>query len=172
MLAIISSFQHWCVQLEGTPKPIKVVSDYKALEYFIITKALTARQARQADVLSQFNFLIMYRLGATNYADTLTRREQDLGNYTAAKISLQTQTLLQLEHLKPRIQAELSIDPSGAEMYPINLLGLNLINELLQTNCTAPSLQEYHKKAKNVTSSQSLENGLLKHQERLVVVEE
>jgi len=29
----------------GTPKPIKVVLDYKALEYFIITKALIAWQA-------------------------------------------------------------------------------------------------------------------------------
>jgi len=46
MLAIIFSFQHWRAQLEGTPKPIQVVSDYKALEYFMIIKALTARQAR------------------------------------------------------------------------------------------------------------------------------
>jgi hypothetical protein len=52
MLAIIFSFQHWRIQLEGTPKPIKVVLDYKALEYFMITKALTAQQARWADVLS------------------------------------------------------------------------------------------------------------------------
>jgi len=37
-------------------------------------------------------------------------------------------------------------------MYPINPLGLNLINKLLQINRTAPSLQEYRKKAKNVTS--------------------
>jgi hypothetical protein len=29
-----------------------VVLDYKALEYFITTKALTARQARWVDVLS------------------------------------------------------------------------------------------------------------------------
>ena len=140
MLAIISSFQHWRAQLEGTPEPIKVVSDHKALEYFMTTKALTARQARWADVLSQFNFLIMYRPGATNRADALTRREQDLGDHTAAKISLRTQTLLRPEHLDPRIQAELSTDPSGAEMYPIDPSGLDLIDELLQTNCTAPSL--------------------------------
>ena len=65
------------------------------------TKALTARQARWADTLSQFNFLIMYRPGATNRADALTRREQDLDDQTAAKISLRTQTLLQPEHLDP-----------------------------------------------------------------------
>jgi len=44
------------------------------------TKALIAQQARWAEVLSQFNFLIIYRLGATNCADTLIRREQDLNN--------------------------------------------------------------------------------------------
>jgi len=42
MLAIIFSFQHWHAQLEGTPKPIYVVSDHKALEYFITTKTLMA----------------------------------------------------------------------------------------------------------------------------------
>ena len=172
MLAIISSFQHQRIQLEGTPKPIKVVLDYKALEYFITTKALTARQARQADILSQFNFLIIYRPGAINYADALTRRKQDLGNYTAVKILLRTQTLLRLEYLNPQIQAELSIDSLGAKIYPINPLGLNLINKLLQINYMAPSLQEYRKKAKNITSLWSLKNRLLKYQERLVVVEE
>ena len=57
-------------------------------------------------------------------------------------------------------------------MCPINTTELNLINKLLQANYTAPSLQEYCKKAKDVTSLQSLKNGLLKYQERLVVVEE
>ena len=57
-------------------------------------------------------------------------------------------------------------------MCPINTMELNLINKLLQANYTAPSLQEYHKKAKDVTSLQSLKNRLLKHQERLVVAEE
>ena len=52
MLAIIFSFQHWCTQLEGTPEPIYVVSDHKALEYFITTKTLTAQQVCWVDVLS------------------------------------------------------------------------------------------------------------------------
>jgi hypothetical protein len=172
MLAIISSFQHWRAQLEGTPEPIQVVSDHKALEYFMTTKALTARQARWADVLSQFNFLIMYRPGATNRADALTRREQDLNDQMAAKISLRTQTLLQPEHLDPRIRKELSTKSSSAEICPIDPTEFDLIDELLQANRTDPSLQEYREKAKDATSPWSLENGLLKHRERLVVAEE
>ncbi len=68
--------------------------DHKALEYFMITKALTAWQAYWADVLSQFNFMIMYRLGATNCVDALIRYKQDLNDQMAVKTSLRTQTLL------------------------------------------------------------------------------
>ena len=143
------------------PLPIQVVLDYKALEYFIITKALTARQVRQADILSQFNFLITYRLGTINRVDALIRRKQDLDNQIAAKILLRTQ-----------IRVELSINSSCAKIYPINPLGLNIINKLLQTNRIAPSLQEYRKKIKDVTSLQSLKNRLLKYQEWLVIAEE
>ena len=42
LLAIILSFQHWRVELEGTSQVIEVLSDHKALEYFMTTKALIA----------------------------------------------------------------------------------------------------------------------------------
>ena len=172
MLAIISSFQYWRAQLQGTLEPIQVVLDYKALEYFITTKELTARQACWADILSQFNFLIIYRPGAINRADAFIRRKQDIDNQIAAKILLQTQTLLRPEHLDPQIQAELNIDPLDAEICPIDSTELNLIDKLLQANRTAPSLQEYREKTKDAISLQSLGNGLLKYHKRLVVAEE
>ena len=65
------------------------------------TKALTAQQARWAEVLSQFNFQIMYKPGAMNQADALIRREQDVENQAAAKISICNQTLLRPEYLDP-----------------------------------------------------------------------
>src|SRR5205814_4992346 len=94
LLAIVSSFQHWHVHLEGTPEAIQVVSDHKALEYFMTTKALTACQARWAEILSQYNFQIKYKPGSTNRADALTRREQDIDNQLAAKIAVRTQRIL------------------------------------------------------------------------------
>ena len=90
----------------------------------------------------------------------------------AVKTSLWTQTLLRPEHLNPRILTELNTESLDTKIYPINTADLDLINELLQANCTASSLQEYHEKVKDVTSPWSLENGLLKHRERLVVAEE
>ena len=72
MLVIIYSFLHQHVHLEGLLEKIQVMLDYKALEYFMTTKALTAQQACWAEVLSQFDFQILYKLGATNRADALT----------------------------------------------------------------------------------------------------
>ena len=58
-------------------------------------------------------------------------------------------------------------------MCPIEIVGLDFIDELLQANRTSPSLQEYREKAKDTTSHWKLrENGLVTHQECLVVPQE
>ena len=55
--------------------PIKVLTDHKNLEYFITTKKLTPRQARWAEFLFEYNFLISYQSGKkNNKADALTRK--------------------------------------------------------------------------------------------------
>ena len=51
----------------------------------------------------------------------------------------------------------------------IETLELDFIDELLQANCIANSLQKYHEDAKNNKGGQTLENRLLKHLEQLVV---
>ena len=45
MLAIIQAFEYWQSELEGTDYLVEVLTDYKVLEYFISTKALSTRQA-------------------------------------------------------------------------------------------------------------------------------
>ena len=47
LLAIIKCFKEWQLDLEGNYAGvlIKVITNYKGLEYFITTKALTRRQA-------------------------------------------------------------------------------------------------------------------------------
>jgi hypothetical protein len=40
MLAIIRALETWRPELEGILTRIRIISDYKALEYFIITKVL------------------------------------------------------------------------------------------------------------------------------------
>jgi hypothetical protein len=54
--------------------------DHDALNYFMTTKKLNQRQARLVELLSAFYSEIVYRPGKQNIvADTLTRREQDMG---------------------------------------------------------------------------------------------
>ena len=63
LLGIIKAFEVWRPELEGTRDPVKVYTDYKNIEYFITNKLLNRRQARWAELLSRFNFKIIYRPG-------------------------------------------------------------------------------------------------------------
>jgi hypothetical protein len=46
LLAIIHCLKEWRPELKGTESLIRILSDYRNLEYFIITKMLNHRQAR------------------------------------------------------------------------------------------------------------------------------
>jgi hypothetical protein len=46
MLTIVRSLGNWRAELTSTPYQIRVYTDYKALEYFITTKALNTQQTR------------------------------------------------------------------------------------------------------------------------------
>jgi hypothetical protein len=102
----------------------------------------------------------------------LTRREQDLDNQAAAKIALRTQTLLQLENLDLRIIKELVIGQPGLEICLVETPGMDLIDVLLQANCTANSLQEYQEDAEQNKGYWTIDNGLLKHRDCLVVAKD
>ena len=75
LLAIIRCFEEWRLELEGTAMPLKVLTDHKGLEYFMTTKKLIPRQARWAEFLSEFNFVVTYQSGKkNNKADALIKR--------------------------------------------------------------------------------------------------
>jgi len=59
----------------GAPEEIGVFTDHKYLEYFNTTKLLNRRQAHWVEILSQFNFKIVYHPGEKNgKAYALSRR--------------------------------------------------------------------------------------------------
>ena len=74
MLAIVSAFKQWRHYLEGSRYPITVLSDHANLRFFMTTKELNGRQARWAEKLSAFDFVIQHRPGAKNPADAPSRR--------------------------------------------------------------------------------------------------
>jgi hypothetical protein len=151
MLAIIRALEAWRPELEGSINCIRIVSDHKALEYFMTTKALSGRQARWAETLSRFNFVLTYKPGSQNRADSLTCRDQEMDSQMALKISTRTQTLLRPENLDPRIVTDLDLDPLhiGAEVAAVNRSNgtHDLINDLLQANRTSPDLETLWQRA-------------------------
>ena len=58
MVAIVLAFKEWEYLLKSCQKPITVWTDHKNLEYFNSSKALTRRQARWSEFLSEFSFTI------------------------------------------------------------------------------------------------------------------
>ena len=76
MLAIVRSFHAWETLLKSFQKQITVWTDHKNLEYFNSTKSLTRRQARWAEFLSEFDFIVNYRPREKNgKPDALSRHE-------------------------------------------------------------------------------------------------
>ena len=73
LLAIVDAFEQWRPELAGTADPVLVRTDHRNLEYFMTTKRLNRRQARWAEFLADYNFVIEYRPGKSNPADALTR---------------------------------------------------------------------------------------------------
>ena len=62
----------------------------------MIIKQLNSHQAHWAELLVEYSFIIMYRLGKDNAkADILSRREQDLEPSRELKAYLHTKALLQ-----------------------------------------------------------------------------
>jgi len=173
MLAIVRALEAWRPELEGIPTRIRIVSDHKALEYFMTTKALTGRQARWAETLSRFNFMIMYKPGSQNRADPLTRRDQEMDSQMAVKISTRMQTLLRPENLDPRIITDLNLDPV-IDIAPVDPAegSHDLIDDLLQANRTSTDLEPLRQRATDGNSGWTLRNGLLLFEDRLVVPED
>ena len=74
LLAIVESFKHWRHYLEGARHPVLVRCDHKNLEYFQTSKVLSRRQARWAEILSSYDFIIEHLDGKKNPADGPSRR--------------------------------------------------------------------------------------------------
>ena len=149
LYAIVEAFRRWRPELTSVTSKIRIYTDHRSLEYFMSTKALTARQVRWMELLSDFNFQIMFTSGKSNQkADILTRREQDVTLQEQIKRDSRSRVLLSPERLDPLInteltQAYLEVQPTISNLLaPITLgvdsqetqIGADLIADLLADN--------------------------------------
>lgn len=176
MLSIVKSFGYWRAELTSTPHQIRVYTDHKALVYFMTTKALNSRQARWAELLADYNFVISYRPGKDNpLADALTRRTDELDDQNQKKKLQRHQQLLKDDQIDPLILSrELRPDPAEealirtldlASIFP----ALRIIDRILLANRYTPSLEALRKQAQKDDNHFSLEDGLLLYKDKLVV---
>jgi len=77
LLAIVDSMTRWRHYLEGAEHRIQIFSDHHNLAYFQTAKVLNRRQARWAQLLAGYDFVINFKPGTQNQkADILSRREE------------------------------------------------------------------------------------------------
>lgn len=102
MLAIFYTLVEWRSWLLSLQQKFTVVTDHKALTYFMSTKNLTRRQVRWAERLSEYDFTVSYRPGKdNNQANALSRREDlypETGSF-ADKNPENTRSIFQPHHL-------------------------------------------------------------------------
>lgn len=63
LLAIVETMKQWRHYLEGVNHKVLVQCDQKNLEYFQTSKVHSRRQARWAEILSSYNFVIKHLEG-------------------------------------------------------------------------------------------------------------
>ena len=137
MLAIVESMKHWHHYLEGSRHSVQVLSDHRNLEVFMSTKVLNRRQARWAELLANYDFVLVHIPGKNNPTDAPSRRP----DYTKG-VDLPSGALIPpkaLRLLKPLLPSPLP--PPQAEGIPEtpillgNLVGLQTDLGISQDLC-------------------------------------
>jgi hypothetical protein len=87
MLAIVETMDHYRHYFEGLGQRVTVYSDHRNLLWFTETKVYNRRQARWAEKLSRYDFVIVFRPGKQGgKPDALSRRpDYTMGDNSAAR---------------------------------------------------------------------------------------
>jgi len=120
LLAIVETLRQWRHYLEGANHQILIQCDHKNLKYFQTSKVLSRRQARPAEILSSYDFVIQWSEGKKNPADGPSRQPDYEGGYegpTAQLLAtLAVTTVEPFSDLPPEIKAAQNTDPLGTDM--------------------------------------------------------
>ena len=168
LLAVVRALEEWRAELEGLQwkDRFSIYTDHRALEYFMSTKKLNARQARWAEFLSRFFFVIRYRPGKQNtLADALTRHAREGIDITRHRMQILLKPECLDESVKQDLQPALMSAPELAPVEP----DIHIVDEVLRANRTSRSLDELRLEVAKKDSPWSLEDGLLLHNNRLMV---
>ena len=134
LLAIIKAFEEWQPMLKRAGLPIKILTDYRNLQYLMTTKQLSRRQARWSKYLSRFNFVIQFRPGKLGgKPNALTKRSDDLPKEGNERIKQMQQTVLKEHNLDPAIKSNLDPVATPSTLPTPSVLNLDLTLNLNST---------------------------------------
>jgi hypothetical protein len=85
LFAVVHARTMWRCSIEGSPHPVKTVTDHLPLTYLPTKGYLSPRQTRWSERLSRFNLEWTYRPGKSNMADPLSRKPFNLMVVTRAR---------------------------------------------------------------------------------------
>ncbi len=95
LLIIIRCFKHWWLKLKCTELLIQIFINHQALKIFMKNKQLSWRQVNYLNILSKFNFQIIFRSGKMNIkVDALTRMSLANVSESAKRFKDHFQTIL------------------------------------------------------------------------------
>lgn len=161
LLAIVRALEEWRAELEGLQHTdaFEIYTDHRSLQYFMTKRTLSARQARWAEFLSRFRFIITYRSGKQNVlADALTRF--DIPGSNEHKMQL----MLPSDVLDDKVKSDLELAPIDTE--------ISVMDDIIQANRLHKSLEDKRQRAANGDSNWQLIDGLLTFKSRLEVPKE
>ena len=140
MLGIICALKEWRHYLSGSKYQITIITDHHSLKHFDTQPHLTARQARWAEFLSEFDYNIIYKEGKDNIvADALSRRSD-----------------LKLDHVT--VVNSLSTSISNDENKLLEEIKINYLKDKVCKNLLKNCKKPFH-----------LENGLIMRGEQIYI---
>ena len=120
MLAIVETMDKYRHYFEGLSQKSTVYSDHRNLLWFTETKVYNCRQARWAEKLSRFDFVIVFRPGKqSGKPDALSRRPDHMDGPATPR---QAMTFLKAD------QIDTSLLPSDLPPLSLNLAVINEVS--------------------------------------------
>jgi len=100
LLVIIRCFEHWRLELKCTELLIQMFINYQSLKIFMKNKQLSRWQVNYLNILSKFNFQIIFRSGKINTkVDALIRMSLTNVSESAQRLEDHFQTILILDRV-------------------------------------------------------------------------
>ncbi|KAM4055470.1 integrase core domain-containing protein [Hirsutella rhossiliensis] len=97
--------------------PFEVVTDHEALKYFATKRVLSSRQARWAQILSEFDYKMTYRPGKENIiADALSRKSENFETVRARDLDSRTMELVPNDRVPAEVLEETHVEAAPLDI--------------------------------------------------------